>query len=152
MNYTEFLSQGRAWSPEWAANSRGGFRWSVVLTPPGKTSIKSKEEYLDLLARRVDFHIGDWMERYADEMNVDPDDEAAVWRGTLALIESYNPELMLSKNMDLAQVSALIVRAIPDIPYANYPVECATDEKSRGLAECFRSEITFDGYLIEIFS
>ncbi len=150
-DYTEFLSQGRAFSPEWTANAHG-FRWSVVLTPPGETSIESKEEYLDLLAKRVEFHIGDWMERYADEMNVDPDDEADIWRGTLGLIESYTPELMLSRNMDLAQVSALIVQVIPDIPYAEYPVECAADERSRDFADCFRSEITLDGWLIEVFT
>ena len=154
MNYEDFLSQGRAFSPEWKPTTHGGVRWSVVLTPPGVDTIDSDDDYLELLALRVAFHIDDWMERYADEMGVDPDDEKAVRLGTFRLIESYAPNLNFQLSMNSEQIAEQVVRYIPDrqAPESGYPATCADSEKSRDLADCIRSEITLDGWLIEVFS
>ena len=153
MSYEEFLSQGRAYSPEWTPTTQG-FRWSVVLTSPGVDIIDSDDEYLDYLALRVAFHIDDWMERYADEMDVDLGDEKAVRLATIQLIESYIPDLELSQFLNSEQIAELIVKFIPDRQISNsaYPADCADSERSRDLADCIRSEITLDGWLIEVFS
>lgn len=153
MNYQEMLAHGCAYSPEWTPTAQG-FRWSVILTPVGVDTINSDDDYLDYLALRVAFHIDDWITRYVDEMDVDPDNAKSVWIGTLQLIESYIPELDFDLSMNSEQVADLVVRFIPNrqAPNSGYPAACADSERSRDLADCIRSEITLEGWLIEVFS
>lgn len=154
--YSAFLEQGRAWSPTWKGERRGFGCW-LVLAPPNVEAIESEADYFALLARRIEWMITDWIDRYADElpMRVDLDDEAAVRAGTVEMIRQALPPAIgmgldeSQSNRDLATTIACRelspVLQLPAFPTA-LPPRAEDDE----FDYCITKESTLQGWLIEI--
>ena len=160
--YTEFLQLGRAWSPNWTDRQRG-FGWTVVLAPPGLTEILSETGYYFLLARRIEWHIADWIENYGSEMAVDDsDDSHQVYIATVQMIAQTMPaNLAVAINAqqtptEIANImSSYLHQAFHDrvFPHGEvaFPVPLLEREKSADFADCIRQEVTLQGWLTEAF-
>ncbi len=153
--YELFLNLGTAWCPNWTEQRRG-FHWNLVLVPSSTVEIESEDDYCLLLVRRVEWHLQDWIERYGDEMNVDPRDRKAVKQATLQLIESRLGIEQLDSSMSDRAIATAIVKTIQTdyrthlFPHTLlFPVTTLTATESRDFADCIWSEITFDGWLLE---
>ncbi|BAY59332.1 hypothetical protein NIES2135_62090 (plasmid) [Leptolyngbya boryana NIES-2135] len=153
--YESFLNFGTAWCPTWSERSRG-FHWNLVLAPPRTVKIEFEDDYCLLLVRRVEWHLQDWIEQYGDEMGVDPRDREVVKQATLQLIEARLGIEQLDSSMSDRAIATAIVKTIQTdyrthlFPHTLlFPVTTLRATESRDFADCIRSEITFDGWILE---
>ena len=154
--YSDYLEQGRAWSPTWTATRRGFDRW-LVLAPPGVETIDSEADYFALLSRRVEWMLEDWLDRYPDELptRVDLDDPAAIRAGTVAMIGQYVPPAIgaglrhSQSNRAIAEVIATPA-LFPNLVLPAFPVTLPPPLESDNFGACITEDSTLKGWLIEV--
>jgi len=160
-SYSDYLESGRAWSPNWHGEFRSQ-HWSVVLLPPGVTQIETADEYLAFLAKRVEWQILDWTDRYYDEMGLSDDStQAERLAATYEMIRRYAPDIQFRDTLSpLAVAQTLVSSANPVLrnnlfPYGqSFPVvesDLESADRSADLAYGIRRDITFEGWLTEVF-
>jgi hypothetical protein len=162
LTYEEFLNFGRAWSPGWTV-SRQGFGWTLVFAPPGLTEIPSEAVYYRLLARRVEWHIADWMEHYVSEMAVkDRDDSRQIYTTTIRWIGQRVPTELatpITPKQNTREIAIILCnqlrhefpeRVFPD-GAVSFPVPLLGREESADFAACIQNEMTLQGWLTEAF-
>jgi hypothetical protein len=162
LTYEEFLNFGRAWSPGWTV-SQQGFEWTLVFAPPGLTEIPSEAVYYRLLARRIEWHMIDWMENYVSEMAVeDGDDSSQIYTATIRwMCQRVPTELAttITPKQNTREIAITLCnqlrRELPDrvFPYSkmSFPVPLLGREESADFATCIRNETTLQGWLTEAF-
>ncbi len=160
--YEEFLHFGCAWSPAWT-DSQQGFGWTLVFAPPGLTEIPSEAVYYRLLARRIEWHMADWMEHYVSEMAVeDIDDSSQIYTATIRWICQRVPTELatsITPKQDTREIAIILCHQLrhefPEQVFPNgtvlFPVPLLVREESADFAACIRHETTLQGWLIEAF-
>lgn len=154
--------QGNAWNPDWDEDQEG-FSWKLVLTPPSVTHILSEGHYFDLMAQRLEWHIYDWIENYADEMNVeDINNPQQVKAATLALIYRRLPDEFSRRFGTHSSLSSIANCIVADIRQhlrgnlfskgtPNFPITVLSERERVGsIVYCIQHEMTLDGWLLEL--
>lgn len=156
LDYRTYLQQGRAWSPTWTNTRRSFDKW-LVLAPPDVEAIESEADYFALLARRIEWMLNDWLERYGDELpiRVDLDDDDAIKAGTVEMIRQYIPPAVgmglrdSQSNREIAEAIACR-EALPTLILPLFPIVLPPREADDEFDYCITKEVTLQGWLIEV--
>lgn len=165
IDYRNYLENSVAWSPQWGDRKRG-FYFCMILIPPGLTRIESLDEYLYLLAKRMEFHVIDFIERHSDELFVSSaasreDKKIAIYQRIreAALAEVSD---QIEDDMSIFQVcqivcsienNELIEKAFTKgSPLELFPIDSDSfnSDPNEEFADLVQSEVSLEGFLTEV--